>query len=104
MNPDANVLVRALRRDRDFTALGRVLRCVVQKVRQELNQPARVPIDKNRIVLNSNGQPVPATLELRMRCLYGLVDNRSEFNRFLVDLQLAATDAGKVHQVIDHTR
>jgi hypothetical protein len=104
LNPDANVVVRALRRNRDFTAFRRVLRRVVQEVRQELDQPGGVSIDKNRIVRNSYGQPVPETLELRMRRLDSLVDDGSQLNRLLVDLQLTATDAGKVHQIIDYTR
>ena len=94
LNPDANVIVRTFRCNRDLTAFGSVLRRVVQEIRQELNQPTRVSVDTNRLVRNSNGQPMPATFELRMRRLYGLVDDPSKFNRLLADFQLTATDAG----------
>ena len=92
------------KRHRDPATGGRVLRRVVDQVRDDLHQAFVVAVDGARLVRQVERQQLVLAGDRKIDLLNRIMNDRVEQDRFLVQLDEAARDARHVEQVVDRQR
>jgi hypothetical protein len=87
--------------DRDLATFGRELRCVVHEVADDLVERMRIG-DQIQLDRPVDAEPDPLAVDLVARAAHGLLDDESDRNPGLLELQLAGLDARHVEDVVDH--
>jgi hypothetical protein len=85
----------------DVTARGRVARCVVEQVREDLRETDGVGLDEERLVAQVDVESMTSALDRRARGFDGVAQRRAEVEGRAPELDLATRYPRDLHQVVD---
>jgi hypothetical protein len=102
-NRDHRDIVFTTDDDLDAAAVSRVLRRIVEQVREHLGKPHGVALDDQRRRRQLERQLVMRRLDCLVAQLHGAAQRGAQLDPLLAQRDLAARDARHVHEIIDET-